>query len=69
MKCMSSQMLFAISGHDHFTKNNDLPMPLQFLVCTVTNNFGPLFIKHVLAVAGISHFEFSSAMLNLSVKI
>ena len=66
MKCVSSLTLFAISGHDHLTKYNNFPTPLQYLICMTPYNFGPLFIRCVPAVAGISGFEFGSAKLNSS---
>ena len=54
MKCMSSQTLFMISGHDHFTKYNNLPTPLQYLICVAPHNSGPLSIRCVPAIASIS---------------
>ena len=69
MKCMSSQMLFVISSHNHFTKYSNLPMPLQYLICATPHNFGPLFMMCVLAVAGVSGLKFGSAKLNLSFKL
>ena len=69
MKHMSFQMLFMISGHDHFAKYYNLPMPLKYLICGAPHNLQPLFIRWVLAIAGISGFEFGSVKLNLSFNL
>ena len=60
MNHMSSRMLFAIFSHNHFSRYNNFPTPLQYLICTAPHNFGPLFMRCVPTVSHVSNLVLQS---------